>query len=280
MSHPIDMTELAARIQSGEASIDEVADFVSELMPDAVNQVNLTFSPRQLIKQDRQAEPLPTDKRQLSSYRTRLGTMLEYALSTYLDAAIEKVFGSNLRLTFAVAHEYPDFYVRNAALTRRVRIEMKAVDADSDEQAARFSILSSLIQGEKDVVLLVGWEWHEGQLSDGTAYEHPEIFSYVVVPSADLASERDQSVVLLGGQVEADRIMVPKKGGRGQLTEDKGNAGKVLRLVHQSRKAEPFDLSAHIQRYLQFVTTVSGRVKAPPRPAKQRKPGKGNSDDV
>ena len=61
--------------------------------------------------------------------------------------------------------------------------------------------------------------------------------------------------------MNADRILVPKKGGLGELTEDKGNAGKVLRLVHQTRKAEPFGLSAHIQSYLQFVTTVTGRAK-------------------
>lgn len=273
MSDVVDTAALAAKIQTGQASIHEIVDFISALMPEAVEQVNLTFSPRQLIKQDRQTEPLPTEKRQLSSYRTRLGTMLEYTLSTHIDAAIKRMFDLDLRLTFAVAHEYPDFYMRDAALARRVRIEMKAVDADSDEQAARLSILRSLIEGEKDVVLLIGWEWHKSLLPTGTACEYPEIFSYVVVPSADLVHERDQSVVLRGGQVEAGRIMVPKKGGLGQLTEDKGNAGKVLRLVHQSRKAEPFDLSAHIQRYLQFVTTVSGRVKAeaPPRRAKQRK---------
>jgi len=172
--------------------------------------------------------------------------MLEYALSTHIDAAIEKDFGTDLRLTFAVAHEYPDFYIRDSVLGPRIRIEMKAVDRDSDEQAARFEVLSGLIQGDKDVVILVGWEWHSAKLSNGTACEFPVIFSFVVVPAAELAEERDRSVNLRGGRIEADSIMVPSKKKPGTLTQDKGNAGKVLRIVHRSRKADPFKLSAHI----------------------------------
>jgi len=253
---------LGRKIANGKATIDEIAEFISLHMPNAVQGVNTLFSPRQLIKRDNATEPLPTDKRQLSSYRTRLGTMLEYGLSTHIDREIQSVFKDDLRLTFAVAHEYPDFYVRDAVLGQRVRVEMKAVDVESDEQAARFDVLASLIQGSKDVVVLVAWEWMNGTLNNKTACVYPQIFSYVVVPAADLAGERDQSVVLRGGRVDPDRILVPKKNAVGELTLDKGNAGKVLRLVHKSRKSEPFNLSGHIQKYLQFVDSIGGHPNA------------------
>jgi hypothetical protein len=253
---------LGRKIANGNATIAEIAEFVSLYIPDAIGEVNTLFSPRQLIKQDNKAEPLPTHTRQLSSYRTRLGTMLEYALSTHIDKAIQNTFGNDLRLTFAVAHEYPDFYIRDAVLRQRVRIEMKAVDVDSDEQAARFEVLSSLIEGKKDVVVIVAWEWLETKLANNTPCVYPQIFSFIVVPAADLASERDQSVVLRGGRVEPDKILVRKKGQPGVLTLDKHNAGKLLRLVHQSRKSEPFDLSRHIQRYLQFVDAIKARTSS------------------
>lgn len=261
--------KLGRKIAKGTATIDEIAEFVSLYLPTAVNQVNALFSPRQLIKRDNSVEPLPTERRQLSSYRTRLGTMLEYALSTHVDQAIQDAFGVDLRLTFAVAHEYPDFYIRDAVLGQRVRVEMKAVDVESDEQAARFEVLSALIQGEKDVVIIIAWEWFSDRLGNGTACAYPQIFSYVVVPAAELASERDQSVVLRGGRVEADRILVPSRTYPGRLVVDQHNAGKILRLVHQSRKAEPFKLSEHIQRYLQFVGTIKTRATAR-RPAKKQ----------
>ncbi|HYH85694.1 MAG TPA: hypothetical protein VEX60_09435 [Pyrinomonadaceae bacterium] len=261
--------KLGRKIVKGRAAIDEIAEFVSLYLPAAVNQINALFSPRQLAKRDNSVEPLPTDRRQLSSYRTRLGTMLEYALSTHIDKAIQDAFGVDLRLTFAVAHEYPDFYIRDAVLDQRVRVEMKAVDVESDEQAARFEVLSALIQGKKDVVVIIAWEWFDDHLENGTACAYPQIFSYIVVPAAELASERDQSVVLRGGRVESDRILVPSKKYPGQLAVDQHNAGKILRLVHQSRKAEPFNLSEHIQRYLQFVDTIKSRATTR-RPAKKQ----------
>ncbi|WP_199249757.1 hypothetical protein [[Phormidium] sp. ETS-05] len=253
--------KLGAKIASGHANIDEIAMFVSLLMPKAVEDVNEIFAPRQLIKRERTTEPLPIDKRQLSSYRTRLGTILEYAVSNSIDSLIRQVFGDELRLTFEVAHRYPDFLIRDRVLEPTVRIEMKAVDADSDEQSARFEVLSSLIQGEKDIVILIGWEWCQDELANGTKCEYSTIFSFVVVPAAELARERDESVRLRGGRVEADKILVPKKGRSGELKPDEGNAGKILRLVHTTRKKEPFKLSQYIQQYLQFTDAVTARKK-------------------
>jgi hypothetical protein len=136
MSKDPNIHDLGNKIAQGKATINEITIFINSLMPEAVNQVNSLFAPRQLAKRDRATEPLPTGKRQLSSYRTRIGTMLEYALSKHMDDLILKMFRFDLRLTFAVAHEYPDFFVRDAVLGKRVQIEMKAVDADSDEQSA------------------------------------------------------------------------------------------------------------------------------------------------
>jgi hypothetical protein len=256
-----DIHKLGDKIARGKAKINEITIFINSLMPETVNQVNSMFAPRQLAKRDRTAEPLPTGKRQLSSYRTRIGTMLEYALSKHMDDLILKTFGFDLRLTFAVAHEYPDFFVRDAVLGKRVQIEMKAVDADSDEQSARFEVLSSLINAEEDLVVLMGWAWRKNTLGNGTPYEYPEIFSYVVVPAIELARERDTSVVLRGGRVNEKGIFVPSKKHSGNLTPDPHNAGKILRLVHKSRKADLFNLSAYIQAYLQFVDSVSSRAR-------------------
>ncbi len=253
--------DLGEKIARAQATIDEIAGFVNSLLPTAVNQVNTLFAPRQLAKKDRENEPLPTSKRQLSSYRTRIGTMLEYALSKHMDDLILEMFGRDLRLTFAVAHEYPDFFVRDAELGKRIQIEMKAVDADSDEQSARFEVLRSLINSEEDLVIILGWAWRTSELDNGTPFEYPEVFSYVVVPAMELAQERDTSVVLRGGRVDETGIFVPSKKSPGELTPDPHNAGKVLRLVHQSRKADLFKLSGNIQAYLQFVDSVSSRAK-------------------
>jgi hypothetical protein len=279
MNASTEIHHLGVSIADGQASIDEITRFIDLLLPQAVNQVNLLFAPRQLAKRNRAVEPLPTNKRQLSSYRTRIGTMFEYALSKYMDDIILKIFGTHLRLTFAVAHEYPDFFVRDAVLGKRIQIEMKAVDADSDEQSARFEVLSSLINAEEDIVILVGWAWRESALPNSTTYEYPEIFSYVVVPAIELARERDRSVVLRHGRVDETGIFVQSKKQSGKQTADPHNAGKILRLVHHSRKKDLFELSESIQKFLQFVESVSSRARkkklkqaaSPQKPALKKK---------
>lgn len=273
MSRERPLAELGRKIAGGKATTDEICEFLFLLLPDAVTAVNERFSPCQLANQVCTLAQLPTAKRQLSSYRTRIGTMLEYALSTYIDRAIETAFGNDLRLTFAVGHDYPNFFIRDAVLEQRVRIEMKAVDADSDEQATRFEVLKGLIDGEKDIVLLIGWEWQSGRLPKGIRFEYPQVFSFVVVPASELAGERDRSVELRGGRVETDRILVPSKKRPGELTLDPHNAGKILRLVHKTRRGDPFQLSEHIRRYLQFVEHIEGRAKKP----RGRRPDKGDS---
>ena len=61
---------------------DDIAEYMTRLFGDAADRLNTHFSPERLVKQPRRVEPLPENTRQLSSYRTRVGTMLEYALST------------------------------------------------------------------------------------------------------------------------------------------------------------------------------------------------------
>jgi hypothetical protein len=89
---PDNIIQLGEKICSHQASIDEISEFITHLLSCVIDNVNNMFAPRQLIKKDRSTEPLPTDKRQLSSYRTRLGTMLEYAMSSYLDDLIHHFF--------------------------------------------------------------------------------------------------------------------------------------------------------------------------------------------
>lgn len=116
--------------------IHRISAYFNTLLTEAVAEVNANFSSKHLAKSPRQIEPLPTDTRQLSSYRTRIGIVLEYALSTTMACLLNERYNDQYLLTFATSHEYPDFYLRDNTFSALLRIEMKAVDADSDEQAA------------------------------------------------------------------------------------------------------------------------------------------------
>jgi hypothetical protein len=251
------LPSLQSLLLAPEKDIEQISDYFDALVKEAVARINRGFSIKRLIKQARSLEPLPIEMRQLSSYRTRIGTMLEYGLSTAITEILEERYNSLFFFTFATSHEYPDFYFRDSSLLPLLRVEMKAVDAESDEQAARFSTPTIWIDDEQDLLLLVAWEWTEISLENGIVGEYPHIFSSLVVPAGDMARERDIRLEITGGKIEGEKILVFNKGSQ-QYVPDKGNYGKFWRIVHASRISSP-DLHLSIQKFLVFLRSVDER---------------------
>lgn len=249
------MDTLVALLSRSPRNIGAIALWFDSVVSTAAEEVNADFARRRLSKGTRLSEPLPIDTRQLSSYRTRIGTMLEYAISTEVDRVVRTALGDGYYFTFAVAHEYPDFYFRDATFTRLLRIEMKAVDAESDEQAARFGVPTVHIEPENDLLLFVGWEWTPIPADGVEVGEYPHIFATLVVPAQDIVEERDVRLALAGGKIEGDKVLVPKKNAPGEFGRDQGNYDKLWRLVHGSRR-ESENLSPSVQRFLEFLRTV------------------------
>ncbi len=198
---------------------------------------------------------MPIDQRQLSSYRTRLGTMLEYGLSTEIEKLLTDDFGDDLYLTFAVAHEFPDFYLRDTFRNPILKIEMKAVDADSDEQAARFDILIEDLNEYKDFILFIGWKWEE-QVNGDIKWESPQIFSFAFVPAFEIAKVRDARLLAIGGKIENRQVLVPSTKSPGSYSKDPGNFGKLWRMIQRKHRKEPEGLNAHVRDFLRFLTDV------------------------
>jgi hypothetical protein len=230
--------------------------FRKEIIPLAVEKINRSFSPRRLSKLARELEPLPTNQRQLSSYRTRLGTMLEYGLSTEIDIILKGLYGDEFFLTFAVAHEFPDFYLRDKNRTPILKIEMKAVDADSDEQAARFDVLLEDLDINKDFILFVGWKWIT-QVEGDISWESPQIFTFCFVSAYDLGLVRDARLIATGGKIENGQVLVPSTKKPGTFTKDPGNFGKLWRIIQKKQRAESHELNAHTLDFLRFLTEVN-----------------------
>lgn len=181
--------------------------------------------------------------------------MLEYALSTEIDKIIREYNGENFYFTFAVSHEYPDFYLRDHTLTSVLRIEMKAVDAESDEQAARFGVPTLDIENESDLLLLIGWKWKKILSKNVEIGEYPFIFTSLIIPAKDIVEERDKRLKIAGGKIEGRQVFVPKRGQPENFVSDSGNYGKLWRLIHRSRRKAK-DLSPAVKRFLEFLKII------------------------
>ncbi len=230
--------------------------FRTEILPMAIEEVNNVFSPKRLSKQSRDVEPLPTNQRQLSSYRTRLGTMLEYGLSTEIANILHSKYGDDFFLTFAVAHEFPDFYLRDHNRKQILKIEMKAVDADSDEQAARFDVLAEYLDEHRDFILFVGWKW-ESSNEESTSWECPKIFTSSFISAHDLAIVRDARLLTTGGKIENGEVWVKSTKSPGTFTKDPGNYGKLWRIIQKVDRNTPDGLGAHALEFLRFLEDVN-----------------------
>jgi len=248
------LPSLQSLLLASEKDIEQISDYFDALVKEAVARINRGFSIKRLIKQPRSIEPLPTEMRQLSSYRTRIGTMLEYGLSTAITEILEERYNSLFFFTFATSHEYPDFYFRDSSLIPLLGVEMKAVDAESDEQAARFGTPTIWINDEQDLLLLVAWEWTKITLENGSLGEYPHIFSSLVVPAGDIARERDIRLEITGGKIEGEKTLVFSSRSQ-QYVADPGNYGKFWRIVHASRIGSPY-LHLSIQKFLIFLRSV------------------------
>jgi len=247
-----------------------ISKYLDKLLAEAVADVNTNFSPTRLVKLPRQAEPLPTDTLQLSSFRTRIGTILEYALSTALARLLKERYANRYLLTFAVSHEYPDFYLRDSTLTAILRIEMKAVDADSDEQAARFSTPTAWIDERRDLLLLIGWEWKD-LISDGTVIgEYPHIFASLILPAGEIAKERDARLTITGGKIEGEQVYVYSKK-KSEWVLDAGNYGKFWRIIHTTRR-DSEDLSDTLRAFMRFLEHIDAH--SPRQRLRSRKRGR------
>ena len=162
-------------------------------------------------------------------------------------------------MTFSAAHDYPDFYFRDRALSVLLRIEMKAVDADSDEQAARFSTPTARINFEEDLLLIIGWAWQELRQGRRITGEYPHIFACLVIPAGEIARERDIRLELTKGKIKGEQVYVYSRR-KGGYVLDPGNYGKFWRIIHASRRNRA-TLSRSMKRFLQFLEQVDARSK-------------------
>ena len=249
------MPTLGELLKTGDLA--RVRDYLdTEALPSVIDAVNRRFCARNLLKLPRAIERLPIRRPELSSYRTRLGTMLEYAMCTALDNWLDHASTDGYHLCFVTFHEYPDFVLRDRKQSVVARLEMKSIDRESEEQAARFDAPTPEIQKHQDLLLVILWEWQTDHV-DEVEVEHPVIIDHLLVLAHEIAAERDARVREIGGEVRADgSVWVPSHKHPGTMVKDPGNYGKFHRIVHSTRR-DRSDLSESAKLLVELVARIN-----------------------
>ena len=132
---------------------------------------------------------LPSNQRNLTDVRTRIGILLEYEFAKAIIASLTSaVKAQGVALTYVIANQFPDLAFRAPDGRIGVRFEMKAIEATAEENSANFSTLIKDIRKGTDFVVVLLWEWRQDNL--GTK-KYPHIYGCFVMDAYQLAQMRD-----------------------------------------------------------------------------------------
>ena len=158
-----------------------------ELIPQAVRVMNDETLPLAVVLFP--GDALPTNQRNLTDVRTRIGLLLEYEFAKAVTASLPTaVKEQNVVLTYVVANQFPDLAFRSDDGRIGIRFEVKAIQTIAEEKSANFSTLIKDIRKGTDFVVVLLWEWKQhGSRSN----KFPHIDNFFVMDAYQLAQMRD-----------------------------------------------------------------------------------------
>lgn len=210
--------------ESGE---DRDQDWIIAVCESAVCRLNAGYS-RPLMSR-RISENPPRDARHLTDTRTRVATLLEYALGYHLNEVLRET-SDGLFCSAVLWNVFPDLLIRKSDGTPVFGLEVKALHAAAEEKSANLATPLAVINRRDYVVVLV-WSWASGDEVQA-AMLYPKVLSVDVFSAWDLARIRDlgwmsgansrpKGIDLIGPIIESTP---------GNMKAEEGNLGKLLRI--------------------------------------------------
>jgi len=234
-------------INAAQANLEPRLKVFRALLVEAVNRFNAGVGRKLFVRKD--DEQLPTHSKHVSSVRARMGSLLEYELTSILNDLLH-VQNPTLSFTYNYVTEYPDIYLRDANGNRLLRIEFKTLHDEADEGASRFDTWTKMLRQHEDIIVVAGWHWvAAGILS------WPEIIAAEAVSGWHLAQERDWGHKKRGGTFgpNGEPYVTGKRTGRARL--DQGNYGKLQRIVHRGR-CNCVGLNSDVKKFLDLLNRI------------------------
>lgn len=234
----------------GEGAASFVAALEGDVLEGVVAEVNSDFALPFMSKLPN--EPLPTNERNLTDVRTRIGVLLEYSFALALDERIRADHPDDARMAFVVANRYPDLAIRDRSMQPALRIEVKSLQLVSEEKSANFDALLREIHPKRDVLSILVWEWQRAEIN-GVDVDYPEIRRAFVFEAYPIALARDLGWLGLGSVAKGIDVAGPVVGDGSSWREEEHNMGKVLRILsEQSEVPSVLATNPNVLAYQEF----------------------------
>ena len=251
---PISADLLDGTSEDPEAVLTYLAE---ELIPQAVSIMNNDTLPLPvaLFPDD----VLPTNQRNLTDVRTRIGILLEYEFAKAVTASLPSgVIEQGVALTYVIANQFPDLAFRAIDGRIGIRFEMKAIETIAEEKSANFATLIKDIRKDTDFVVVFLWEWR--QHGSGRK-KFPHIDSYFVMDAYQLAHMRDCNWLNnppsgLQSARQGFDLTFAVNARINSYNKEEGNFGKLMRIFapqHQALLPDPVNLRKTLETYYRFT---------------------------
>lgn len=226
----MDSNTLRELLSNCERSGDKLVSVMNnDILPTAVTKLN-EKSRRRMGKL--KSEKLPRNERNLTDARTRIGILLEYSLADIIDSQWQEMLRGEHTLAYVVINRFPDLISRNGHHETGIRVEVKAIEAVSEEKSANLDVLVMEVRESGDVLCVLLWEWNEYE-EGGIVAEYPHVYHAYAFPVRTIAQVRDVAWLhdMSRAKFKAIDVAGPVVGSGDGLKEEEHNMGKLLRIA-------------------------------------------------
>ena len=240
------------------------AEFVQSLLSRAVEQVNKGVS--KTLTARRSSEIPPLDPRHLTDTRTRVSTLLEYALAYEVNRLLAEG-PTGFTVSSVLWNVFPDLVVRDAERNPVIGLEVKALHTAAEEKSANLATPLHVIKKGCDFVIILIWAWRRESIG-GVNVTYPHIHVVEAFDAYLLAQARDYSWLFKQGKrikgIDISTpIITPKNRPKGdRFKAEEGNMGKLMRIELESRLPATTPNLAELRResekYQRFQDRVLG----------------------
>jgi hypothetical protein len=235
-------------------------EYAQGLIEQAVERINNGVS--KTLTARLQSEAPPLDPRHLTDTRTRVSTLLEYALAYELNHLLIEE-GGGRSASAVLWNVFPDLIIRDARRAPLLGLEVKALHTAAEEKSANLSTPLHVIKRGSDFVVIIIWAWRR-EIIGGVSITYPHIHAAELFDAYLLAQIRDFTWLYnQGNRIKGIDISTPlitseeqPKGNRFKAEE--GNMGKLMRIALEAElpAATPglADMRVEAERYEHFKT--------------------------
>jgi hypothetical protein len=236
---------------------------IEELCREAQDRVNQGVA-KTLMGRLASEEP-PNDPRHLTDTRTRVSTLLEYALGYEANSILAEREGGNF-VSCVLWNVFPDLLIRSSGGEAEAGLEIKALHTAAEEKSANLSTPLSRIRAGQDFLVIMIWGWDRDDSRDAEM-RFPRIHFTEVFDAHIIARIRDYTWLLnQSGRTKGIDINTPflsVEGSDSDFKAEEGNLGKLMRISFSENSSEALQdyevLKEEGRRFSAFQARVLGK---------------------